>query len=226
MHHWATRVIAIRHGETCWNAEARIQGQLDIALNETGRWQARRLAEALAGTGIAALYASDLQRARQTAQPVADSTGLPVVTDTGLRERGFGVFEGRTYVEAEQRWPELALRWRRRDPDFGPEGGEKLADFYARSVACATRLAAAHPGETIALVTHGGVLDCLYRAATRAGLQASRTWQLGNASINRLLYSPEGFTLVGWADAMHLDPGAPNDGPEAASPGRVQPRAA
>jgi 2,3-bisphosphoglycerate-dependent phosphoglycerate mutase len=201
-----TRVLAVRHGETAWNLETRIQGQLDIALNDTGRWQARRLARAVAEAGLSALYASDLRRARDTAQAVAAQCGLSVVADAGLRERGFGIFEGRTYAEIGQLWPALSLRWRQRDPDFGPEGGETLAAFHARCVACATRLAARHPGETIALVAHGGVMDCLYRAATRVSLQAPRTWQLGNASINRLLYTPEGFTLVGWNDALHLEP--------------------
>ncbi len=212
-----TRVLAIRHGETAWNLATRIQGQLDIALNDTGHWQARRLARALADAGITALYASDLQRARLTAQAVAARIGLAVATDAGLRERSFGVFEGHTWADIEQRWPAQALRWRARDPEFGPEGGETLTTFYARSVACATRLAATHPGETIALVGHGGVFDCLYRAATRVSLQAPRTWQVGNACINRLLYSPEGFTLVGWNDAMHLDPAADDEVDEAAA---------
>jgi probable phosphoglycerate mutase len=202
----ATRIVAVRHGETAWNRATRVQGHTDIGLNETGLWQARRLAHAVADAGISAVYASDLQRAAQTAHAVAQRVGVQVVTDRDLRERHFGVFEGRTFAEIEQHWPEQALRWRRRDPDFGAEGGETLADFYARSVACATRLAARHPGETIALVAHGGVLDCLYRAATRVGLQAQRTWQLGNASINWLLYSDEGFTLVGWNDELHLAP--------------------
>jgi probable phosphoglycerate mutase len=200
-----TRVIAIRHGETTWNVDNRIQGQLDVPLNDTGRWQASRLAPAVAEEGIAAIYASDLQRAWETAAAVARGAGCGVVADTGLRERGFGVFEGMTYTEIEQRWPEQSLRWRQRDPQFGPEGGETLTVFYERAVATATRLAQAHPGQTIALVAHGGVLDCLYRAATRVALDAPRSWQLGNASINRLLFTAEGFTLVGWSDRSHLD---------------------
>jgi len=200
-----TRVIAIRHGETAWNVDTRIQGQLDIPLNDTGRWQAARLARALADEPLQAVYASDLGRAHTTAQAVAAAAGLEVIADTGLRERGFGIFEGLTFREIEQRWPEQSARWRRRDPHFGPEGGETLAGFYARCVAAATRLAAAHPGQTIALVAHGGVLDCLYRAGSRIELQAPRTWQLGNAGINRLLYTPEGFTLVGWGDTFHLE---------------------
>lgn len=207
----ATRVFALRHGETAWNVDTRLQGQLDIPLNDTGRWQAERLGRALADEGLAAIYASDLARAFETAQAVSRATGVPVIADTGLRERGFGVFEGQTFQEIEERWPELSLRWRKRDLDFAPEGGEALSGFYARSVTTAERLSARHPGQTIALVAHGGVLDCLYRAASRIDLQGPRTWQLGNASINRLLYTPAGFTLVGWSDSFHLEDDAALD---------------
>lgn len=200
-----TRVLAIRHGETAWNVDNRIQGQLNIPLNETGRWQAHRLALALAEESVDAVYSSDLLRALETAQAVSAGAGRNIVTDVGLRERGFGEFEGLTFKEIEQRWPEQSERWRKRDPSFGPLGGEALLDFYMRCVHTVTRLASAHPGETIAVVAHGGVMDCLYRAATRLDLQAPRSWQLGNASINRLLYTPQGFTLVGWSDTYHLE---------------------
>jgi len=204
----ATRIIAIRHGETAWNVQTRVQGQLDVPLNERGRWQAQRLRFALVDESPAAVYSSDLRRASETAAPVASTTGAPVYHDSGLRERSFGIFEGCTFKEIEQRWPEQSQRWRQRDPDFGPEGGETLREFYARCVGAATRLAAAHAGQTIALVAHGGVMDCLYRAAARVSLTAARTWQLGNASINRLLFTPAGFTLVGWSDRLHLEQGS------------------
>ena len=204
-HPQVTRVLAIRHGETAWNVDTRIQGQLDIPLNDTGRWQAHRLALAVADEGIAAVYSSDLLRAWQTAQSVAAGCGREVIADTGLRERGFGTFEGLTFAEIARRWPQQSERWRRRDPAFGAEGGEVLTDFYARSLATAERLARAHPGQTIALVAHGGVMDCLYRAASRVALDAPRSWQLGNASINRLLYTPQGFSLIGWSDTRHLE---------------------
>ncbi len=202
----ATRVVLIRHGETAWNADTRIQGQLDIALNERGRWQAARMADALADEGIEVIVSSDLQRARATAQALADVTGLPLQLDPGLRERRFGCFEGRTFQEVDTTWPQEALRWRQRDPEWAPaEGGESLLVFYARCVAASEAVLSAHAGRVVALVAHGGVLDCLYRAATRQHLQAPRSWQLGNASINRLLHTDEGFTLVGWNDARHLD---------------------
>lgn len=199
-----TTVLAVRHGETAWNRETRIQGQLDIPLNPLGLAQAQRLAQALDGQGLHAIYSSDLARARQTAEAVASLQGLTVLLDAGLRERGFGMFEGLTWAEIETRWPTESERWRRRDPEFAAQGGESLQDFYGRAVATVETLAARHPGQTVLIVAHGGVLDCLYRAAARQSLQAARSWTLGNASINRLLYSQSGLTLVGWNDDNHL----------------------
>ncbi|MES2978598.1 MAG: histidine phosphatase family protein [Pseudomonadota bacterium] len=201
----STRIIAIRHGQTAWNAETRIQGHLDIPLDEVGHGQAMRLGRALEGEAISTIYASDLTRAMETAGYVSRATGAPIVAEPGLRERGFGDFEGRTFREIESERPEDARRWRQRDPQFQPQGGETLVALNARVVATAERLAARHPGELIALVGHGGVMDVLYRAATRLDLAAARTWALGNAAINRLLWSPEGFSLVGWSDTQHLE---------------------
>jgi len=203
----ATRIIAIRHGETAWNVDTRIQGHLDIPLNDTGLWQARQLARALAGEPLSAIYASDLQRAHTTARAIAETTGAPLVPEPALRERSFGELEGRTFAEIEAELPEQARRWRQRDPHFAPEGGETLVQLRERIAATTHRLAAQHTGGLVVLVAHGGVLDVLYRLATGQELQAPRTWQLANAAINRLLWTPEGLTLVGWADTQHLDTG-------------------
>jgi probable phosphoglycerate mutase len=204
-----TRLFVLRHGQTAWNAETRIQGQLDIGLNDTGRWQAAQMAQALAVSlgeePLAAIYSSDLLRALHTAQPLAAATGAPLHTSALLRERGFGIFEGHTHAEVERLWPEQAARWRRRDVGSGPDGGEALDEFNARCVPAVCALAAAHPGQAIAVVAHGGVLDCLYRAAVGVDLAAPRTWVLGNAVINRLLFNGERLSLVGWGDAAHLD---------------------
>jgi 2,3-bisphosphoglycerate-dependent phosphoglycerate mutase len=217
--HEPTRIVAIRHGETEWNRETRMQGQLDVALSDWGRDQARCLALALGDQSFDAIYSSDLLRALQTAQAFAALCPTGVIAEAGLRERCFGIFEGLTYREVQVRWPDQAQRWHERDPDFGPQGGETLRDFDARCMHTLTRLAAAHPGQPIAIVTHGGVLDCLYRAAARIGLQAERSWELGNASINRLLHTPQGFTLVGWSDTAHLQ-GAARDDADASRAGR------
>ncbi|MBP6903184.1 MAG: histidine phosphatase family protein [Burkholderiaceae bacterium] len=201
----ATRIVAIRHGETAWNAEGRLQGQLDVPLNAVGRAQAARLAQALGDEGLQAVVSSDLGRAWHTAQALAGPLGLPLQAEPGLRERGFGALQGLRYDEIRERWPELAERWRRRDLEFAaPDGGESLPQFSARVLAAVERAAGAHAGGCIALVCHGGVLDCLYRAATRLALDAPRSWQLGNASINRLLHTPQGLSLVGWDDVAHL----------------------
>ncbi len=212
------RLFVLRHGQTAWNAEQRIQGHLDMPLNDTGQWQARCLAQALHGETLSAIYSSDLQRARDTTAPLAQAQGLAVQLEPGLRERHFGCFEGHSFAEIEARWPDQALRWRQRDPDFGPGGGEPLRDFYERSVACALHLASAHAGQSIALVAHGGVLDCLYRAALGIDLSAPRSWPVANATVNRLLCTPQGLTLVGWNDASHLEVGFSGQPPPADTP--------
>ena len=203
----ATRIIAIRHGETAWNVDTRIQGHLDIPLNDTGLWQARQLARALADEPVAAIYTSDLQRARATAQAVADTTGAPLTPEPDLRERSFGHFQGRTFAQIEAELPDQAMRWRKRDPEFIPGGGgESLTMLRSRIEHTVNELASQHPNEQIVLVAHGGVLDVLYRLATKLDLQAPRTWQLTNAAINRLLWTPDnGLALVGWADTEHLN---------------------
>ncbi len=202
-----TRILAIRHGETAWNVDTRLQGHLDIPLNEVGLRQAQHLAQALLQREtIDAIYASDLSRAHTTAQAIAQALGLTVKMHPGLRERHFGAFQGRTYAEIETELPEHAWHWRKRTPDWTPpEGGESLITLRERIVATVDELAAQHPGQQVVMVAHGGVLDILYRAATRLELQAPRTWQLTNTSVNRLLWTPQGLSLVGWGDTTHLD---------------------
>ncbi|MEY4364496.1 MAG: hypothetical protein RLZZ24_1848 [Pseudomonadota bacterium] len=206
----ATRILAIRHGETTWNVDTRIQGQIDIDLNDTGRWQAQRVGQALADEEVAAVYSSDLQRALATAQAIAHACGLEVTPEPALRERHFGHLQGQTWADIELHWPEQARLWRGRDPHWAPDGGESLRVLRARIEAGVNRLAAAHLGQQIVLVAHGGVMDALYRLATGLDVQAPRTWHLGNAAINRLLWTPQGLTLIGWGDTQHLE-GAARD---------------
>ena len=205
----ATRIIAIRHGETAWNVDTRLQGHIDVGLNAHGQWQARRAGEALADEDIAAIYSSDLSRAFTTAQAIAEhnksASARHVHPHTGLRERGFGIFEGQTYAQISADWPEESRRWRQRDPHFAPQGGETLTQLRERIRHTVNTLASRHLGEQIVLVAHGGVMDALYRLATGQEIESPRTWDLGNAAINRLLWTPDGLTLVGWADTRHLD---------------------
>jgi len=202
----STRILAIRHGETDWNVATRIQGQIDIALNSQGQWQATQVAKALAEEEIHAIYASDLSRAFVTAQQIASLHTLQVRPVTPLRERHYGFFEGLTWDEIQQAYPDEAAQWRERDPQWTPQnGGESLVMLHERVTQMVNEIASQHLGEQIALVTHGGVLDILYRMATRQDLQAARSWGLRNTAINRLLWTPQGLQLVGWADERHLD---------------------
>ena len=200
----ATRLVAIRHGQTAWNAEWRLQGQTDIPLDAMGRLQAGRLADALRHEGLVAVVSSDLARALDTAHALAGPLGLPVRVDTGLRERHFGMLEGQVRGDIAQRWPDLARRWHAREPDFAPPGAETLIDFNQRCLAAVRRQAQDHEGGAIAVVSHGGVLDCLYRAATGLALDLPRTWPMGNAAIHRLLHTGQGLSLTGWNDTAHL----------------------
>ena len=204
-HAQSTRLLLIRHGETDWNRAARIQGHTDIGLNRRGLAQAAALTAALAEVEIDAVYSSDLLRARQTAGPLAQQRGLPLRLDPGLRERHFGTFEGSSFEQLQALHPQACQRWRSRDPQFAPPQGERLDHFDQRVTAAVLAIAAAHPGQCLALVSHGGALDCLYRCATAQPLHAPRSWELRNAAINRVLVSGGGMTLVGWNDVAHLE---------------------
>ena len=170
------RLCLVRHGETAWNAEQRLQGHKDLPLSPEGLQQAAQAARQFVGQNAAALYSSDLQRAYATAEAVARTTGAPLTPVPGLRERSFGSFQGRTFQQIETESPEQALRWRKRDPHFVPDGGGESLDMLRERIAVTVEgIAARHTGEQIVLVAHGGVMDVLYRLATRLDLQAPRT---------------------------------------------------
>lgn len=201
-----THLLVIRHGETAWNAEHRIQGHLDIPLSATGVRQAARLAERLATERVDAVYSSELARAWLTALPLAERHGLEVLPEPRLRERSFGIFEGLTLEEIAARHPEPFRQWRARDPGWAMEGGETGQELIDRVLEALHDLAGRHRGQTVVLVTHGGVLDVVYRAARALDWDAPRQHQMLNASINRLrvTFSPPAIAMVDWADVAHL----------------------
>jgi 2,3-bisphosphoglycerate-dependent phosphoglycerate mutase len=201
-----TRLILIRHGETLWNTERRMQGQHDSPLTARGLWQAQQLGARMQALPFAALYSSDLPRAARTAQHIAEATGHAIVTDQRLRERHFGVFEGLTQQEMESREPQAYVRFMSRDPQYAVPGGESPAGFFARCLAALEELAARHAGETIAVVTHGLVLDSAYRAATGLALEAPRPVPLVNASLNWFSCDGARWNAERWGDADHLGP--------------------
>lgn len=200
----STRFCLVRHGETDWNAEKRVQGQIDIDLNAAGEAQARALAGALREHRFAAAYSSDLARAWRTAQIAVAEMNLTVSPAPTLRERHFGVLQGLTAAEAGVVNPSAHRHHLARHPDYDYETGESLNRFAGRVLAALAALAARHPGEAILAFTHGGVLDVAYRAATGRQIDAPRDFLLSNAALNWLEYSAGSWRLISWSDCRHL----------------------
>ncbi|HKI64127.1 MAG TPA: histidine phosphatase family protein [Burkholderiales bacterium] len=201
----ATRLCLVRHGETAWNAEGRVQGQVDVPLSAVGLAQARAVAAALAGERFAAIYSSDLTRVRQTAEPAAGRLGLPLALDAALRERHYGMFERHTYVEVRERYPAEYARFRDKDLDFDFVSGESLRAFAARALACVAALVERHAGESILVFTHGGVLEMVYRHASGRTLSSARDFELPNAALNRVEARPGAWRVDAWAEVAHLE---------------------
>ena len=201
-----TRFCLVRHGETDWNAIGRIQGNTDIDLNERGRWQAARAGEALLGVGIAALYSSDLRRAWSTAQIIGQVIGLEAQAIRQFRERHYGFFEGMIYDDARRLHPEAYDRYVQRDPHYDFITGESLNAVRERAAGALQGLLSAHPGETVAVVVHGGVLDELCRFVAEVPLEKKHEFGIPNAGLNWLRHDDQGWRIESWADTRHLEP--------------------
>jgi probable phosphoglycerate mutase len=181
-----TTILLVRHGETDWNAEGRIQGQTNSSLNARGRGQAEALAGQLAGEQIDAVYSSDLDRARETAEILALKLDLPVVLDPGLRERNFGSWEGRTVAELDELWPGAWERWRDGNEAEGDvEDHIALAERIREAI---RRLAAAHPGGRILMVTHGGAMRVILMDADGVPYPGGRQGfgRIANCDLSRI----------------------------------------
>jgi len=211
-------LILIRHGETSWNVERRLQGHLDIALNDNGMAQAQALADALGKEQLDAIICSDLQRALQTAQTIAQHNNLPCLVQPAWRERNFGGFEGELISTLSNRFPVEYANWRIHNVDsvFPPNAkgectGESIRQFHARIENALLSLVREFEGKKIAVITHGGILECAYRIAHQLPLNAPRQTTMLNASLNRFVLSAENsepgsltLRLVQWGDTTHL----------------------
>lgn len=197
----------VRHGETDCNRALRFQGHLDAPLNALGLRQARRLGEYLGTQSPRPMIASDLLRTRQTAHPLAQAWQLPLEINPLWREQDFGVIDGLTLQEVHERHPEVVQGWHSHRPDFAPEGGESRADFHAR-VMLAVRALVEHcrdAGTAQALVvSHGGVLDMVYRTATGQPLTGPRECEIPNAGLNHVRTDGRRFEILKWAQTPHL----------------------
>lgn len=200
-----TRLCIVRHGETDWNVVKRMQGHIDIPLNDAGLAQAEATAAGLADECFDAIYSSDLLRTWQTARPIAAARGLQVTAIAGLRERHYGRMQGMTTAEAKEAMPEIHAAYVGRHPDHDLDGGESLNVFAKRVVDTLTELAHRHAGETLLLVAHGGVLDIIYRLVNGRDLSGPRDFPIPNAGLNWIEHDGAAWRLVVWGDRAHLD---------------------
>lgn len=200
-----TQLLLIRHGETDWNRRQCFQGQLDVPLNATGHDQAARLAARLAADKPDAFYCSDLLRARETAAPLASAWGLPPALMPGFREQAFGIFEGLDLAAIQARHAALWQQWVEQRADFAlPGGGESMAAFSLRVRGALADIVKHHAGQRVTIVTHGGVLDALWRSAHGLPLHGGRACEIPNAGINRLRWTDGSLVIDQWGDATHL----------------------
>ena len=204
-----TELILLRHGETEWNRELRFQGQVDVPLNATGHAQAQRLAQRLAGEPIDHLVSSDLSRARQTADPFARqvqaSRGIGLEVDAALREQAFGRIDGMRVEDIKRDHADVWAGWTQFQSDYVVPDGESTRQFHTRVMAALWQLVASHPGRTLAVVTHGGVLDMVFRTARGLGLEGPRQSAIPNAGISRVRMQDGVVELLQWADTAHLE---------------------
>ena len=199
-----TSLCLVRHGETAWNAEGRVQGQLDIPLSPVGFAQARAVAAVLGHERFDAIHSSDLIRVQQTAQPTAALLRKEPILSEALRERHYGEFQNMTYAEAKERMPQDYARFRERDPDFDFRTGESLNGFSRRCLSFMNELLEKNRGRKLLIFTHGGVLEVIYRHATGRGLSTPRDFEIPNAALNRLEVDGGEWRVLAWADIHHL----------------------
>ena len=200
----ATKLVLVRHGETAWNVEGRIQGHLDIPLNDIGLAQAAAVGARLSGENFDAIYSSDLIRAYRTASPIVAHPEIDIVRDERLRERNLGVLQGLTGEEAGIAQPAAWKVFKSREPNLALAGGESLGGFSRRILDFVEKILVAHAGRRIVAVTHGGALDVVYRYATRMPLSAPRDFPIYNASVNVMSVNGGRWTIESWGDISHL----------------------
>jgi 2,3-bisphosphoglycerate-dependent phosphoglycerate mutase len=198
-----TLVLLIRHGETQWNVDQRVQGHLDVGLSERGVAQARQLARWLTDEPLHAVYTSDLQRAHATAEILAGDRA-PVMDDPRLREAKFGVFEGLSSAEIEATYPEAFRAWREDAVANRPPGGETLEEMQERCMAALHEHLPKHPGQIVAVVAHGGPIRAMLCGLLDLPLRIYPKLRVENTSVARVLFTERGAILAGANDVGHL----------------------
>lgn len=199
-----TRALLIRHGETDWNRDARIQGQLDVPLNEAGRAQARQLADRLRGEGIEVVYSSDLIRVYETAETALAGSKLPIHRTVDLREVSFGAWQGKRWADVEREFPQEVQHYRQHYGHYAPPGGESLMALRRRSVAAFQRIIGDHRGQTVALFSHGGPCRAILAEVLGLDIAKARRFGMSNASVHVVEAGDNEARIVLLNDTGHL----------------------
>ncbi|MBI3000023.1 MAG: histidine phosphatase family protein [Deltaproteobacteria bacterium] len=200
-----TQFLVVRHGETAWNLDVRWQGHLDSPLTARGIAQAEALARRLREAKFSALYSSDLGRAYETARIISNATGHGIVVDGRLRERNLGIFQGLRTDEIQKSYPEEYRLHKSIGADYVIPAGESLRQQVERNVSCLEEIAQERAGESIVVVTHGGVLGGLFRHTLCLPFETPRRFESTNGSINIFVYEKPHWVLQTWGDISHLD---------------------
>lgn len=201
----SAELILIRHGETEWNATGRIQGHLEVSLNERGQKQAEAVAERLKNEPFEALYSSVLKRTVETAEAISQRTVHTIQTDPRLREWDLGILAGLTRADAETQHPKAYAIYRDNRIDDPIPGGESIRNRATLVTTCIEEIASNHKGERIVVITHGGPIGDCYRRATELSFDQPLDVELYNAGLNTFRISGSDWTLKTWGDIAHLE---------------------
>lgn len=201
------RLLLVRHGETDWNATGRYQGQNDIPLNAIGERQAKAVAERLAAERLDAVYASDLLRAWETAQAIADPHGLEVRADVRLREMNYGDWQGLTYREIVEQAPEALAAWNADRLHNTPPGGESLLELAYRTQSVMDEIRATHPEGTVALASHGGTVRMILCVLLERSPASYWQFEMDNTAVSEIEFQDRGPVIIRWNDTQHLRDG-------------------
>ncbi|RKX75100.1 MAG: histidine phosphatase family protein [Spirochaetes bacterium] len=200
-----TTLVLIRHGETEWNRTGRYQGHADSPLTPRGLAQARAVAQVLNDETFDAFYSSDLGRARRTATIIADKLGRRFLTDSRLREQHYGLMQGHDGKTARELDPEFFESLARGDADYTPKGGESRKQRHERAIAALSDIAGRHQGEMVLIITHGGIVDSIFRETLGIPFENPRRYSLYNTALNRFSFFEGSWTLRLWGEISHLE---------------------
>ena len=200
-----TRIILVRHGETEWNLQGRIQGRLDSPLTEAGRRQAEAIANRLQPSSPQAIASSDLGRCMQTASIIARTIPRDVIPMKEFREKGGGIFEGYSWPEIERHFPAEYRRYREHAPGYTQPGAESWSDATARGLSGLDSVVRRYAGKRIVIVTHGGVLHAMIRNVLGIPDGAPSRIHFRNGALHTLVHEESGYSVETIGDMCHLD---------------------